>query len=443
MASRQSQANYSTPYPTNPSQQQLDLGDDDVKAPYDDLIDQYATPYQRQSDYKAYSLNPNDASHTRQPSYPLSHKQSYAGQTTGKDSIDGRTDWEYPPATVKQDKIKEKANFWATLLPDSIACRLYVLTVLVETIIDLAIEADLFARFQQVGNTNDDNDVASRKMPVYLSIFAIAHVFQFGMALEAVCTRNTLQFIGLTIFNALFLVYAIIQRTEIKGLVPAGTTGFSDIPINVLTTIPPIVIAVSELAYIALGWKIYQDFGWKVYKFLGADRQIKAMYAWYQIFLCLIKFDVFFWVGFSIQFIWLVLNKHNAEYYLTCAALPLSLVLLIEGHLAARHENKLMMLTFMTGCVAAMVYFVYKLQKVLRFKDTPTFALVWQTLTTFSVLAILLLLATMIVATIVLNNFGRGLKKQMAKNTPDQQRGKTQNEYRGPMSGHPYRMSID
>lgn len=171
--------------------------------------------------------------------------------------------------------------------------------------------------------------------------------------------RNTLT-ARPSIFNALFLVYAVIQRTEVKALIPSGTTGFSNIPINVLTTIPPAVIAVAELAYIALGWKIYQDFGWKVYKFLGADRQIKAMYAWYQIFLCLVKFDVFFWVGFSIQFIWLVLNEHNAEYYLTCAALPLSLVLLVEGHLAARHENKWMMFTFMTGCVAAMVYFVYK-----------------------------------------------------------------------------------
>lgn len=121
MASRLSQANYSTPYPTNPSQQQLDLADDDVKAPYDDLIDQYATPYQRQSDYKAYSVNPLDASkapHARQPSYPLSQKQSYNSEATGKDSIDGDrdgNDWEYPPPTLKQDKTKEKLNFWATV----------------------------------------------------------------------------------------------------------------------------------------------------------------------------------------------------------------------------------------------------------------------------------------------------------------------------------------
>ena len=137
-------------------------------------------------------------------------------------------------------------------------------------------------------------------------------------------------------------------------------SGVSSIPIDVLTTIIPIVISVAEIAYIGLSWKIYHEFGWKVYKFLGADRRIKKMYAVYQIYECLVKFDVFFWAGFSVQFIWLVLQDTDWEYYVTCAALPLSLVLLVEGHLAARHENKWMMATFMMGCVGAMIYFIYK-----------------------------------------------------------------------------------
>ncbi|PSR71278.1 hypothetical protein PHLCEN_2v12792 [Hermanssonia centrifuga] len=252
-------------------------------------------------------------------------------------------------------------------------------------------------------------------MPVYLAIFALAHVFQFALAVDAVSARNTLQFIFLSMFNALFLVYAIIQIREIQAALPKNTPGLSHIPINTLTMIIPIVISVAELAYCALGWKIYTEFGWKVYKFLGADRRIKTMYAHYQIFLCLIKFDLFFWMGFSVQFIWLVLNKQDAEFYLTYAALPLSIIVLIEGHLAARYENKWMMLTFMAGCVAALVYFVYKLVKVLRLKDTdPTFEAVWGTLTTFSVLAIILLIATFIVACLVMQNFGRGLKIQSA-----------------------------
>lgn len=161
-------------------------------------------------------------------------------------------------------------------------------------------------------------------------------------------------------------MYAIIQIGEIRqALSTASSTtgeGISSIPINVLTTIIPIVISVAEIAYIALGWKIYHEFGWKVYKFLGADRRIKKMYASYQIFECLVKFDVFFWVGFSVQFIWLVLQQNDWEYYVTCAALPLSVLLLVEGHLAARHENKWMMVTFMSGCIGAMVYFIYKVR---------------------------------------------------------------------------------
>jgi hypothetical protein len=132
------------------------------------------------------------------------------------------------------------------------------------------------------------------------------------------------------------------------------------VPVEILTAIIPCVIALAEVAYIALGWKIYNEFGWKVYKFLGADRRIKKLYATYQIYECLVKFDVFFWAGFSVQFIWLVLLEHDWEYYVTCAALPLSLVLLVEGHLGARHENKWMMYTFIFGCSGAMFYFVYK-----------------------------------------------------------------------------------
>ncbi|KAI0824105.1 hypothetical protein BC628DRAFT_1323383 [Trametes gibbosa] len=437
--------------PQYPAQPPLAHRDNDTKAPYDDLIDQYATPYTTTSP-RTYavdpaSLNLADSRHEYTPSYP---KQSYSSEVT-KDfkSIEDHgpepPDWEYPPALTKgETKEAEKEKSWTRWIPDSWACRLYLLTVLVETAIDLAIEGDIFLRFHQ-SSSKDSENMATRRMPVYLGIFALAHVFQFVMALDAVWARNTLQFISLAIFNALFLLYAIIQITEIKAVALGPSEGISNISINTLAIIIPIVISVAEVAYIALGWKIYTEFGWKVYKFLGADRRIKTMFAYHQIFLCLVKFDLFFWVGFSVQFIWLVLNKSNAEYYLTCAALPLSLVVLVEGHLAARHESKWMMLSFMTGCAGALVYFLYKLVKVFVNRGADQFRQVWQTLATFSVIAILLLLITSIFAILVMNNFGRGLKEQIARNKAKQglTRGKSQYVHRGPMSTHPNRMSID
>ena len=168
------------------------------------------------------------------------------------------------------------------------------------------------------------------------------------------------------VFNGLFLVYAVIQSSEVRNSLSSSSvssqSGFSHIPVNVLTTVLPIVIAIAELAYVALAWTIYNEFGWKVYKFLGADRRIKKMFAVYQIYQCLVKFDVFFWVGFSVQFTFLVLDRNSWEFYVTCAALPLSIVLLVEGHLAARYENKWMMISFISGCVGAMIYFSYKVR---------------------------------------------------------------------------------
>jgi len=261
------------------------------------------------------------------------------------------------------------------------------------------------------------------------------------MALDAVYARNTLQFFALTVFNALFLVYAIIQSSEVRSVTAlASQTGFSHIPINVLTVVLPIVISIAELAYIALAWTIYNEFGWKVYKFLGADRQIKKMFAIYQIFQCLVKFDVFFWAGFLVQYAWLVLDSHSVEFYITCAALPLSIVLLVEGHLAARYENKWMMTSFLSGCVGAMIYFCYKVIKIIINKLSPEFSHLWKSLSTFAIIAIILLLMTFVYAWMVLRNFGRGLKDQLSRK---QAAAGAKHRAYPSLSVRPNRMSID
>ncbi|KAF9056622.1 hypothetical protein BJ165DRAFT_1522516 [Panaeolus papilionaceus] len=381
------------------------MSDQDFKASYDDLIDENGEPFATNSRHQTFTVGTMQ-SHRRGNSIPLSVK----GFSTKSDETH-ETAYSYPP-TVPAKEVDTR-KFWEKILPESVACRLYVAVVLIETTIDLAIEGELFLRVRE--QLKAKPSVQPPRMPVYLAIFALAHVFQFVMAVDAVYARNTLQFICLTAFNALFLLYAIIQIREVRDDVSLTGGGVSSIPINVLTIIIPIVIAVSEIAYIALGWKIYNEFGWKVYKFLGADRRIKKMYVVYQIYECLVKFDVFFWVGFSVQFIWLVLTDTEWEYYVTCAALPLSIVLLVEGHLAARYENKWMMATFMSGCVGAMIYFIYKLIKVLLFKDTDQYRLVWKSLTVFSVIAIALLFLTFVYSVLVLRNFGRGLKDALTR----------------------------
>ena len=65
-------------------------------------------------------------------------------------------------------------------MPESIACCFYVAMVLIGTMVNLTIKGDLFLRLQQITLANSvsqdgpGGEVASSKMPVYLSIFAFA-----------------------------------------------------------------------------------------------------------------------------------------------------------------------------------------------------------------------------------------------------------------------------
>ena len=93
---------------------------------------------------------------------------------------------------------------------------------LVETIVDVVIVTILLNSFEssfvKTILARDEQSV----LPVYLSLFILAHVFQFILSWDALAQKNTIQIVGLIIFNTLFLIYAIIQIIEIRSLVTGG-----------------------------------------------------------------------------------------------------------------------------------------------------------------------------------------------------------------------------
>lgn len=356
-----------------------------------------------------------------------------------------------PPlkATRVQEKVVDPKpeRGWATrLFPQSWPIRLFLATVVVETIVDLAIQGDIYARVSTISTSDAGKQQAVQKVVVYLGLFCFAHVFQLVVAIEAVWQKNTLQFLFLTLFNLLFFVYSLIEAFEVRNLQVGLSPGFTSISVDNLTIISHVVIGVSEIAFIAIGWQIWKEFGWKVYKFLGADRQIKRIFAHYQIYLSLLRFDMFFCIGFSAQLIAFILRVGNdAEYYLTIGALPLGVIILIGGHFAARYENKWLMFSFMLGCICATVYFAFKLFRIYE-GINDTYKDIAKSMTTFASLSLFFLIFTFIWGCIVMHNFGRGLKEQMEKKTISGHRRRatsTTLDKHFPMTSNPNRMSIE
>lgn len=90
------------------------------------------------------------------------------------------------------------------------------------------------------------------------------------------------------------------------------------------------------------------------------------MYRAYQIYVVLIKMDLFFFVGFSIQFIYLTLTKDtdDPEYWLTIVVLPLTLPILYIAIYAVRHESRRWMTVFLVAMHCGVAYFVFKVVRM-------------------------------------------------------------------------------
>jgi hypothetical protein len=272
-------------------------------------------------------------------------------------------------------------------------------------------------------------------------------LFQFVLAVDAIYNRNTIQIFGLVLFNLMFLAYAIISVSEVRTAFQA-IDRFSD-SVAVYVTIVPIMIGVAQAFFCVLSFAIWKEFGWDVFKTVrsrsaskcrlnpfdtswaqtGASRRctwstrvglLSAQEAdaktWGRaVFICICKFDTFFVFGFTLQFVVLVLKQDDVERWLTIAAAPVTLGILAAGFVAARREIKWLMATFVSGCVLGMGYFAFKLFRIFQNTD-DRYSQVKKSLTTFSVISLIALLATVLQAMLVFRNFGKGLKFHMTLN---------------------------
>lgn len=98
------------------------------------------------------------------------------------------------------------------------------------------------------------------------------------------------------------------------------------------------------------------------------------------------------------------------EFYLTIAAIPITILILAGAAIWTRREIKIGMIINIVLYFAALAYFLFKLVRIYQPSRQAQYRPARTSLTIFAVLTIILILLTIVNACVCMHNFDKGLK---------------------------------
>lgn len=148
----------------------------------------------------------------------------------------------------------------------------------------------VFAKFQTSLNPGATQNAYSRAILTSLTLYIFGFLYQLVLVYDALRLQNTIQVIGLCIFNVALLVYASLQMTQIQDAIDH----LSHIPPGLINptvwdgtkqylTAVPCIIALGFVLMSVVAWKLYDEFAWMIYKHISADLRMKRRYLTFQV----------------------------------------------------------------------------------------------------------------------------------------------------------------
>lgn len=143
----------------------------------------------------------------------------------------------------------------------------------------------------------------AKVIPTYLSLFIFGFIYQLFLTYDALRLKNTIQIIGLCIYNLGLTIEAAVQYDQIRDardlasqpIYQHGTGEYKPDPTEEFVepdfwpSIKPFAIALPIFLGVIcfllgfITWKLNDEFAWSIYKHISADLRLKRRYLSYQV----------------------------------------------------------------------------------------------------------------------------------------------------------------
>jgi hypothetical protein len=161
-----------------------------------------------------------------------------------------------------------------------------------DTMVDIAnfvSERYTFAKFQESLDPGKAVTAQVKAIPTNLTLFIFGFLYQLVLVYDSLRLKNTIQVLGLCMYNGGMLIYASIQYDEIQKAIVTLEGGFYIENGQVWNQVQPYLVAVPCI--IALfsvllsveAWKLYDEFAWTIYKHISADLRMRRRFLTYQV----------------------------------------------------------------------------------------------------------------------------------------------------------------